>query len=119
VIWLWTAACGDPCVEIPTECAPLYEPTWDAVYTNTVSSSCALAGCHGGGSAGGELALGDDPAAAYAALLEYVVPGDPACSAVVDHLEPTGIGDMPVGAPLGENERCAIREWIAAGAEGP
>lgn len=115
------ALCGcspEPaCVEIPAACAPQYEPTWDQVWTNTVSTSCALGGCHGGGSASGGLAMGDDADAAYQALQGYVIPGDPACSVLVAHLEPAGIGDMPPGAPLTEEERCAVSTWIASGAE--
>lgn len=110
---------GDACLELAAGCTPLYEPTWGAVYANTVSTSCAVGGCHGGTSAGGGLGLGDDGASAYAALAAYVVPGDPACSPLIDHLEPAGLGDMPVGATLPDNERCAIRTWIEHGAEGP
>lgn len=112
------AGCGgDDCVEVSTSCTPQYEPTFDQVYANTLSPSCAIAGCHGGDVGQGGLAMGADPDAAYRALLGYVTPGDPGCSVVVEHLEPEGFGDMPPGITLSEEERCSIRQWIANGAD--
>ncbi|MEQ1567453.1 MAG: hypothetical protein ABMA64_17555 [Myxococcota bacterium] len=116
------ASCdGAPeCVDVDPGCAPQFEPTWDAVYANTVSTSCALSACHlagsGGEAAAGGLALGPDSDAAYTAVRGYVVPGDAACSELVVHLEPEGLGDMPPGAPLSAEERCAVRAWVDAGA---
>jgi hypothetical protein len=108
---------GAPCVEVPAECTPQYEPTFDAVWSNTLSTSCALSGCHGGATGSGGLAMGASADEAYEALRAgYVEPGEPGCSLVVDHLEPAGLGDMPPGATLSEEERCAVRSWIADGA---
>jgi hypothetical protein len=119
---LWLAVlggCDEPCVALPETCAPQYEPTFAAVYANTVSTSCALSGCHGGTSASGGLSMGDTAETAYAALSRYVLPGEAECSELIWHLEPEGEGDMPPGGVLAEEERCAVREWIAAGAEPP
>ena len=109
---------GDDCVEVPETCTPQYEPTFDAVYANTLSASCALGGCHGGTSTTSDLSMGSTADEAYAALSAgYVEPGDPGCSLVVAHLEPGGLGDMPPGDVLSEEERCAVRTWIAEGAK--
>lgn len=107
---------GQGCLDLPAECTPQYPPTFDQVWANTLQPSCALSGCHGGASAAGGLSLGDDADSAHAALASRVEPGDPACSALVDWLEPAGRGAMPPGAPLAEEERCAVRQWIADGA---
>jgi hypothetical protein len=115
------ACAGEPeCVslpepEAPGSCTPEYEPDFDAVYANTFTS-CALAtACHGQGSPNG-LDLGPDADSAYEALLggDYVVPGEPGCGEVSSRL---GDGTMPPGAPLSAAELCAVRTWIAAGAE--
>jgi hypothetical protein len=109
----------EACVaDLPEACTPQYDPTFDEVWQNTLEPSCSLSGCHGGGSASGGLAM-PDLDAAHGALVGggYVTPGDASCSSLVDHLEPAGLGDMPPGAPLGESERCAVRQWIDAGAD--
>ncbi|MEZ5397985.1 MAG: c-type cytochrome domain-containing protein [Bryobacterales bacterium] len=104
-------------MKVPDTCTPQYDPTFDNVWGNTLSTSCALGGCHGAGAASGGLSMGSDADAAYEALAGgYVEPGDPGCSLVVDHLEPDGLGDMPPGRVLDEAERCAVRTWIAQGA---
>jgi hypothetical protein len=47
-----------------------------------------------------------------------VVPGDPECSLLVQRLESTDPQFvMPVGMRLPEGQRCAVRQWVAAGAE--
>lgn len=115
MVLLALLCCGDDCVELPAECAPQYAPTFDNVWTNTLSTTCALAGCHATGQGG--LTMGTAPDEAYAALLDgYVVPGDPECSLIVSRIEPDGEGGMPPGSVLAEEERCAIETWIAEGA---
>jgi hypothetical protein len=112
-----TGCPGTRCVDVPVDCTPQYEPTFDAVWTHTLSGSCALSGCHGGTSASGGLSMGTTAEQAYDALSAgYVAPGDAACSVLVDHLEPGGLGDMPPGTTLSEEERCAVRTWIDEGA---
>lgn len=124
LLWLWACAgdggdgpTGESCLDLPADCTPQYTPTFDQVWANTLQPSCALSGCHGGTSASGGLALGDDADTAHAALSALVAPGDPACSPLVDWLEPEGRGAMPPGSLLVEEERCAVRQWIADGAQ--
>lgn len=107
---------GGKCVELPATCTSQYTPTFDGVWDNTLSTTCALSGCHATGQGG--LTMGDTPDAAYAALLDggYVEPGDPECSLIVSRIEPTGIGGMPPGTVLVEEERCAVATWIRNGA---
>jgi hypothetical protein len=116
--------CLDP---LPLDCAPTYPPTFDAFYDNRIARTCGAAGtgtsCHGPeGEQGGLVLSGADPA--YEHLLGQidgrprVVPGDPECSPLVQRLEsedPDFV--MPVGGRLSDGERCAVRQWIAAGAE--
>ena len=111
--------CGGDCLDLPETCTPQYEPTFEAVYANTVSGTCQLSGCHGQGSSSGGLAMGSTADEAHAAISAYVDPEEPGCSELLLHLEPEGIGDMPPGDPLSEEERCAIHCRIAAGAPGP
>jgi hypothetical protein len=108
-------ACNGDCLELPAECEPQYTPTFDAVYSNTLATSCSLSSCHGGSEGQAGLSMGSTAQEAYQALQGYVVPGDPACSELVQHLEPEGLGDMPPGQVLAEEERCAIRQWIEQG----
>jgi hypothetical protein len=110
-------ACDGDCLELSAECTPQYEPTFDAVYANTLATSCSLSSCHAGSEGQGDLAMGSTAEEAYQALQGYVVPGDPSCSELMHHLEPEGLGDMPPGQVLAEEERCAIRQWIEQGAQ--
>jgi hypothetical protein len=108
---------GECIPDLPEACTPQYDPTFDEVWQNTLEPTCAVSGCHGGGSASGGLAMPDIDAT-HGTLIDavYVIPGDASCSHLVDHLEPAGLGDMPPGVTLDEAERCAIRQWIDAGA---
>ena len=118
--WVLPGCAGSHCLELDTDCTPQYDPTFDEVWANTLSTSCALSGCHGGGSASGGLELGADAESAHAALVDggYVEPGDPGCSQLMAHLEPTGGAEpMPPGAPLAAEELCSVRRWIAEGAQ--
>jgi hypothetical protein len=114
------AACGDgvpDCVELPAECTPQYEPTFDGVWANTLATSCALSGCHATGA--GSLTMGTSPETAYAALLGggYVKPGDPECSEMVVRIETPGDEGMPPSAMLDDTERCAVAAWVREGAD--
>lgn len=103
-------------------CAPLYEPTFDNVFDNTLLGTCGQAGtfCHATEGAKGQLVL-DDREGAYAALVQStpprVVPGDPSTSVVMVRLETGDSGAMPPGQPLSIAERCAVQQWIALGAK--
>lgn len=107
---------GESCVSVPTTCTPQYDPTFDEVYTNTLATSCALSGCHGGDGGSTGFGMGATADEAYDAVSQRVTAGDPGCSVLVDHLEPDGIGDMPPGTVLADEERCSVRTWIADGA---
>ena len=114
------AGCGDDvpdCVELPAECTPQYPPTFDAVWSNTLATSCALSGCHATGAGG--LTMGTTPETAHAALLDggYVTPGDPECSEMVVRIETPGEVGMPPSAMLDDAERCAVAAWVREGAE--
>jgi len=114
------------CIDVDTSCAPLYQPTFDNVYTNTLQGKCGSTNvsCHSAAGHMGGMSFAD-PATAYAALLDStkrrVVPGDPGCSRII--VRTNGIGtdyQMPPGAPLSdEHERCAMILWVANGAPGP
>lgn len=120
---LYSAACGDDqtCVDaLAADCAPLYEPTFEQVYTRTLKPGCALEGnsCHSGSSAKGGLRL-DDIDMSYELLVTdgRVLPGDASCSLLSTRLTGANGGVMPPGNPLSEAERCAIETWIANGAQ--
>ena len=102
-----------PCVEL-ADCTPLYLPTWEQVYSHTLSSGCGSGQCH------------DDPEHTSGILFEtseqtydllldgYVVPGDASCSPLVVMLER---GDMPPGPRrLDDGVRCSIQAWVTGGA---
>jgi hypothetical protein len=120
--------CGSSseCVaDLPTSCAPLYPPTFDQIFTNTLAPSCALSGsgCHAPEGGQGGLVFADADSA-YALLLgktdgrARVAPGDPACSLLIERLYATDPAQlMPRGAALPDAERCAFIHWIADGAK--
>lgn len=131
----WTLAataviigCGgesDCVTDLPLDCAPLYEPTFDQIYARTLAPTCAASGasCHAPEGSQGGLSFGDADAA-YAALLgkgggtARVLPGDPACSVLIERLYTTDPSTvMPRGAPLSDAERCVFTQWIANGAK--
>jgi hypothetical protein len=119
---LYASACGDDqaCVEtLVPDCAPLYEPVFEQVYTRTLKPGCAVEGnsCHSGSSAKAGLRM-DDIDEAYELLVTggRVVPGDASCSLVVARLAGANGGFMPPGNPLDEAERCAVETWIEDGA---
>jgi hypothetical protein len=118
------ARCLDP---LPLDCEPTYPPTFEALHQHQLARTCGAAStggsCHGpDGAQGGLVLSGIDES--YDALLgaidgrARVIPGDPECSTLIQRLEsddPEFV--MPVGARLTEGERCAVRQWIAMGAE--
>ena len=122
------AACGPPeltCVEVDPTCAPLYEPTFENIYANTLVDSCGSGrnACHSEAGAKGGLSLAT-MTRAYQSLLEAgqerVIPGDPGCSIAVARMASTHDDlQMPPGTPLPVSERCAIERWIANGAPAP
>lgn len=123
-----TRGCGgrsDCVADVPLDCAPLYEPTFDNIHQRTLIPSCAVSGasCHAAEGGQGGLVFSDADSS-YAALLgtggqrPRVAPGDPGCSLIVERLwssDPSVV--MPRGAPLSEAERCVFTQWIAGGAK--
>lgn len=120
---------GDCLADLSLDCKPTFEPaTYDAIFQNVLRPTCGSAGtgrqCHSeeGMMAGLVLQEHDE---AYDSLLgkldgrARVVKGKPECSILVQRLESTEKRlRMPLNSdPLDEGLRCAIRLWIAAGAE--
>jgi hypothetical protein len=120
------AACDgeQPCIEVATDCQPLYEPVYDEVFARTLVPKCGVSGtaCHSAEGARAGLIL-VDPDQAYDLLLgasgrARVNPGDPGCSLLVRRLASRDASFvMPPGSPLAEAEICAVVQWIANGAE--
>lgn len=110
--------------DLSTDCAPLYEPSYEQVFSRTLAPTCAPPGsaCHAASGAKGGLVF-EDADQAYAMLLgqtdgeQRVLPGDPACSPLVIRLEADDSTVMPPGAALSAAERCSVIQWIANGAE--
>lgn len=128
---VWMAGCtgkdntADCVTGLSADCAPLYPPTFDQVFSRTLSTTCAQPGgvCHAAaGVQGGLLFITPDDS--YALLLgetdghPRVVPGDPACSTLIERIYSTDPQQvMPPGAPLSAAERCAVIQWISGGAK--
>jgi hypothetical protein len=125
-------ACSNPapatasCVTVqPATCSPLYDPTFDQIFTRTLHTTCAQEGgaCHSASGAQGGLVY-EDADAAYALLLgktdgrARVVPGDPSCSILIERVDaPDPSQTMPPGAELSAAERCSFETWIRNGAK--
>jgi hypothetical protein len=109
------------CTTIDLTCTPQYVPTFDNVYANTLQMDCgsARSGCHSA-TGQGDMSLAN-PATAYAELLDgRVIPLDPACSELIVRTHDQGRDySMPPGRGLAAAERCALVQWVAAGAPGP
>jgi hypothetical protein len=107
------------CIAVDTGCAPLYTPTFDNVYAMTLRDGCgsARSACHSAVGRQGGMSF-EDPSHAYAALLAgRVRPGDPGCSKLIVRIDsPGALYQMPPGDPLGEAARCALIQWVQAGA---
>jgi hypothetical protein len=119
------AGCPDDappaCVAVETACSPLYAPTFDNVFNNTLSTGCGsrLGACHSANGAG-EMSLADLQTA-YTSLLDgRVTPGDPSCSELIVRTGAVGKDyQMPPDTTLGAPERCSLIQWVQAGAPGP
>ena len=109
------------CVELASDCSPLYSPTFDELFTRTLEPTCGQGGgsCHGPDGKQGGLVFAD-PDEAHALLTgaeARVVPNDAACSEIVVRTHQSGKPwSMPPGNPLSEAERCVIRKWVELGA---
>jgi hypothetical protein len=115
------------CITVDLGCAPGYVPTFDNVYANTINKSCGAdkSACHSAAGHMDGLVFADEPTA-YAGLLAAsqrdpsrprVKPGDPACSLMIVRTDSPGTDyQMPPGDPLPAVERCALVQWVQAGA---
>lgn len=103
-------------------CTPLYEPSYENVFANTLKPTCAKSGvsCHASTGRQGGLAF-EDADESYRMLLEStqaVRAGDPSCSPLVGRIAATdGKVRMPPGRSLEATEQCSIIQWIANGAK--
>jgi hypothetical protein len=124
-----TSSDGDPlaCVKnLSLDCKPLYDPpVYQTIFDKTFHPTCATGTgtCHTSDAAKGGLVF-ENADTAYGLLVgtidgrKRVLAGDPACSLVVIRLESSNASvHMPPGPSfLPAAERCAIEQWIAAGA---
>ena len=109
------------CVEgLDRQCAPLYEPSYEQVFRQTLMPKCGVGNgsCHDPGGGNGGLVI-SDLETSHGALLDggFVLPGDPECSPLIQVTEGhPSVSAMPPGAPLSAEERCALIQWVASGA---
>ncbi len=105
----------------PETCAPLYEPTYEQLFTRTLAPSCALSGgsCHAAEGRQGGLAFVDaDESYDLLVSTGSVRAGDPSCSELMVRVLATDPFErMPPGRALDPGAQCAIRTWIANGAK--
>jgi hypothetical protein len=107
--------------ELDLDCERAYDPTFEEFYEREIEPTCGANGsfCHAPSGNKGNLTLGDIDDA-YDALIEsgLVIPGDPECSVLIQRLESRDVNFvMPQGQRLDEKHLCAIRQWVANGAE--
>ncbi|HEU4733563.1 MAG TPA: c-type cytochrome domain-containing protein [Kofleriaceae bacterium] len=110
------------CIPVDTGCAPLYAPTFDNVYAMTLQNTCGStrASCHSAAGHQGGMSFETEPRAYEVLLAGRVTPGNPGCSKMIVRTDSPGATyQMPPGDPLTAPERCALIQWIAAGAPGP
>jgi len=118
---------GLACVDgLRTDCSPLYDPPiYSTLFSKILHPTCATGQntCHTRPASMGGLVF-EDEQESYELLLgttggrQRVIPGDPACSLLVERLEAHDPDvRMPPGTtPLSDAERCDFVQWIAAGA---
>jgi hypothetical protein len=111
---------------LSTSCSPLYDPPdYPTIFTKILHPTCATgqSTCHTSSGSKGGLVF-EDETQSYELLIgqgdgrKRVVPGDAACSLLVERLEAKdALLRMPPGpTPLSEGERCTIVRWIENGA---
>ncbi len=129
-ILLWSTGCEQSSPADPEKDPPPDDSTTVATFsdiqTTIFDQSCALSGCHGGGSARGSLSL--EAGSSYGNLVNVtspnygvvrVVPNDPNKSLL--YLKVIGDanagGRMPPGGQLSQAAIDKIKEWIENGAK--
>ncbi|HEY4245054.1 MAG TPA: hypothetical protein VGM88_34800 [Kofleriaceae bacterium] len=119
------AGCGDDppsCITVDTSCAPLYAPTFDNVYNITIAQSCGRTdgSCHSDAGREGGMTFADEQTTYTELLSGRVVPMNPGCSKMIVRTDSPGKDyQMPPGDALSAPERCALIQWVQAGAPGP
>ena len=107
-----------PCVEAKLDCAPVVSPpTFDKLYANVFKPQCAAAGCHGAAVRGGLDMQTED--VAHRALAARAKAEPIGCSTLLKRIEAKDANlRMPPGSmPLSEPQLCAVRQWVANGAQ--
>ena len=107
------------CITVDTSCAPLYQPTFDNIYTMTLHDSCGSqrSSCHSASGKSGGMSFQDEAHAFAALRAGRVTPGDPGCSKMIVRTDSPGAPyQMPPGDALSPAERCALILWVQAGA---
>ena len=138
--WLWLALTCTACTSTPppaclaaapsTTCDTLYVPTFDNVFTQTLYPHCGGkdGACHNGTHPQAGLSFAEEQTAYDDLLMNSsldpkrarVVPGDVQCSLMLVRADSPGTDyQMPPGTPLKAEERCALVQWVGAGAPGP
>jgi hypothetical protein len=118
----------DVCLEsLPEPCTPSIPVNYPSIYDKVLRPNCGAIGsgatCHGPMGNQGGLSLFDQDGA-YSDLLGMgdgrarVLPGDAKCSVIMERLETTDTKKrMPLNSPqLPAGLRCAVHQWIEAGA---
>jgi hypothetical protein len=114
------------CVEYELDgCMALYPATYDQIWTQTLSDSCAEVGsaCHAQDGSGGAVngLVFVEPQASWDHMISeaLVMPGDPLCSPLFVRLATDDVAiRMPPGSSgLNPGAVCSIGTWIASGAE--
>ena len=134
----WLSGCaGEEELSVPEcldvldamSCNPRYPAQWDRVFSETIEPRCGVAGgaCHANPDADGarDGFVVTDENSTYAVLLgedgatAFVEPSDPSCSVLMVrlHSEDPEVVMPPGQTRLDEEERCAVAQWIAQGAQ--
>jgi hypothetical protein len=114
------------CVEYELDgCMALYPPTYDQVWSQTLSSSCGQVGsaCHAqagsGGAVDGLVFVDALTSWEHMTAEELIVPGDPLCSPLFVRLatDDPDIRMPPGTGGLSPAALCSIGTWITDGGE--
>jgi hypothetical protein len=125
------AAALPECVDLSFDvasCSPLFPPTYDRIYEEVFVGVDGQSGCAAGGSAchadstaagaGAGMVFDADADATYASVSTFIEAGDPSCGpfSVRLHIDDPELRMPPGALAMAEGARCAIAQWIEAGA---
>ena len=123
VVLVVLAGCSDStgsCIDIDSACTPLYEPTFQNVFDNTLRPRCGVGGstCHSAQAAQGGLIFADvDQSYNLLVGARRVEPENPGCSLLLERIAASDSARvMPPGNPLEASEICSIEKWVTMGA---